>query len=270
MSFHPNNYINGLNLEFDPISFSNNNDNEFSSINDGLYYNDSDLVKQEEIQQHLDLFSEAAINDFYSLDVLNDNVVIPNKPQIHIKQEDNHQNSLIQSQAILQSYHNSLNSQQQQQLPTTTTTYNNNSNIKSTSSTPFSIATSSSTSPIYQSQSNNNNVLTSTTSQTSTTNNSISSATQAANDDKKKRNTAASARFRIKKKQKELEMEKKSKELEEKVEILEKKLKTIEMENKCLKNIIFQQNEQKNNDLLETIKQRSIINKNSTNFEFTI
>ncbi|KAI5959745.1 uncharacterized protein KGF55_004977 [Candida pseudojiufengensis] len=275
MSFHPNNYINGLNLEFDPISLSNPEDNnDIASIDDGFFYNDSDLTKQEELQQHLELFSEAAINDFYSLIVMNDNVIIPNKPQLQhqeIKQEEIVENDLIspkikqeeQSQQSLQDYHNSLNNQQQ--LPSFVNS--NSVNNKSTASTPYSIATTSSTSPIYQINSNTTN----STSQHQTPQNSLSSsATQAANDDKKKRNTAASARFRIKKKLKEQEMEKKSKELEEKVEILEKKLKTIEMENKCLKNIIFQQNEKKNNDLLETIKQKSIINKNSSSFEFTV
>ncbi|CAH2355391.1 transcriptional activator of sulfur metabolism Met28p [[Candida] railenensis] len=80
----------------------------------------------------------------------------------------------------------------------------------------------------------------------------------ATNDDKRRRNTAASARFRIKKKQKEQEMESKAKKLQDTVSNLEKKLKTLEMENKCLKNLILQQNERKNSDLLENIKKRSI------------
>lgn len=80
----------------------------------------------------------------------------------------------------------------------------------------------------------------------------------ATSEDKRRRNTAASARFRIKKKQKEQEMESKAKKLQETVSNLEKKLKTLEMENKCLKNLILQQNERKNSDLLENIKKRSI------------
>ncbi|ODV79072.1 uncharacterized protein CANTADRAFT_90187 [Suhomyces tanzawaensis NRRL Y-17324] len=91
-----------------------------------------------------------------------------------------------------------------------------------------------------------------------------SSATQ----DKRKRNTAASARFRIKKKMKEQEMEKKSKELQERLTALEKKLKTLEMENKCLKNLILEQNEQKNSELLESIKRRSILDSKPV-FQFT-
>lgn len=78
-------------------------------------------------------------------------------------------------------------------------------------------------------------------------------------EDKRKRNTAASARFRIKKKMKEQEMERRSKELEEKVAALEKKLKQLEMENKCLKTMITQRNDKKNDDLLEEIKRRLIL-----------
>lgn len=81
---------------------------------------------------------------------------------------------------------------------------------------------------------------------------------KAANDDKRKRNTAASARFRIKKKMKEQQMEQKSKELQDKVQSLEKKLLTLEMENKCLKNFLLKKNEQENTKLLEQIKKRSI------------
>lgn len=83
-------------------------------------------------------------------------------------------------------------------------------------------------------------------------------------EDKRKRNTAASARFRIKKKMKEQQMQQKSKELQEKVMVLEKKLKTLEMENKCLKNLIVKQNEQKNSDLLEDIRKKSGVDSSST------
>ena len=87
-------------------------------------------------------------------------------------------------------------------------------------------------------------------------------------EDKRKRNTAASARFRINKKMKEQQMQQKSKELQDRVTGLEKKLKTLEMENKCLKNLIVKQNEQKNSDLLENIKKRSIVESSST-FQYT-
>ena len=81
-------------------------------------------------------------------------------------------------------------------------------------------------------------------------------------DDKRKRNTAASARFRVKKKLKEQEMEQKTRELEERANHLEDKIKMLEMENKCLRGLIFQHNEQKNDSLLDTIKQRSALNSN--------
>lgn len=56
---------------------------------------------------------------------------------------------------------------------------------------------------------------------------------------------------------KEQEMERRAKELEERVVNLEKKLKAAELENRCLKNIIFQQNQQKGDELLQSIKQKS-------------
>lgn len=76
---------------------------------------------------------------------------------------------------------------------------------------------------------------------------------------KRKKNTAASARFRIKKKLKEKQMEQQAKELQERLAALKKKLLTLEMENKCLKRMISEKNEKKNCDLLESIKKRSLI-----------
>jgi hypothetical protein len=102
----------------------------------------------------------------------------------------------------------------------------------------------------------------------STVSTPLDSAYSAASEDKRKRNTAASARFRIKKKLKEQEMEQRSKEMHEKVSNLEKKLKTLEMENKCLRNLILQQNEKKNSVLLEDIKKRSILDSKLV-FEYT-
>lgn len=77
--------------------------------------------------------------------------------------------------------------------------------------------------------------------------------------DKKKRNTAASARFRIKKKLKEQEMERTLKNLNEKVSLYNARIQKLEMENKCLKSLIIEKNEQKSNDLLKQIKERSIV-----------
>lgn len=94
------------------------------------------------------------------------------------------------------------------------------------------------------------------------------SVEELSSEDKRRRNTAASARFRIKKKMKEQQMEQKAKELQERVNQLEKKVKTLEMENKCLKNLILQKNDRKNDDLLETIKKRSAAG-SSNIFEYT-
>lgn len=60
----------------------------------------------------------------------------------------------------------------------------------------------------------------------------------AAEEDKRRRNTAASARFRIKKKQREQALEKQAKEMTAKVQQLEGKVQQLEMENKWLKGLI--------------------------------
>lgn len=75
---------------------------------------------------------------------------------------------------------------------------------------------------------------------------------------KRKKNTAALARFRVKKKMKEKQMEERARELQDKLSLLEKKVKTLEMENKCLKQLILEKNEKRNLDLLELIKKRSL------------
>ncbi|KAI0484327.1 hypothetical protein GGR56DRAFT_613363 [Xylariaceae sp. FL0804] len=60
-----------------------------------------------------------------------------------------------------------------------------------------------------------------------------------AEEDKRRRNTAASARFRVKKKQREQALEQREKELADKVSNLETKIKTLETENKWLKDIVM-------------------------------
>ncbi|OCK81739.1 hypothetical protein K432DRAFT_294820 [Lepidopterella palustris CBS 459.81] len=65
----------------------------------------------------------------------------------------------------------------------------------------------------------------------------------AAEEDKRRRNTAASARFRVKKKQREQALEKSAKEMSEKVNSLETKVTQLEMENKWLKSLITEKND---------------------------
>jgi hypothetical protein len=60
----------------------------------------------------------------------------------------------------------------------------------------------------------------------------------AAEEDKRRRNTAASARFRVKKKQREQALEKTAKEMTERAAMLETKVQQLEMENKWLKGLI--------------------------------
>jgi hypothetical protein len=65
----------------------------------------------------------------------------------------------------------------------------------------------------------------------------------AAEEDKRRRNTAASARFRIKKKQREQALEKSAKEMSDKMSALENRINQLETENKWLKNLIMEKNE---------------------------
>ncbi|KAI9714395.1 MAG: hypothetical protein M1820_000356 [Bogoriella megaspora] len=78
----------------------------------------------------------------------------------------------------------------------------------------------------------------------------------AAEEDKRRRNTAASARFRVKKKQREQQLEKTAKEMTEKVSALEARINQLEMENKWLKGLITEKNEAKDGvgELREKLK----------------
>lgn len=60
----------------------------------------------------------------------------------------------------------------------------------------------------------------------------------AAEEDKRRRNTAASARFRVKKKQREQALEKAAKELSDKTSALESRISQLEMENRWLRNLV--------------------------------
>ena len=64
----------------------------------------------------------------------------------------------------------------------------------------------------------------------------------AAEEDKRRRNTAASARFRVKKKQREQALEKSAKEMADKVGQLESRISQLETENKWLKNLLTEKN----------------------------
>uniref|UniRef100_A0A1D1ZIZ2 Regulatory protein cys-3 n=1 Tax=Anthurium amnicola TaxID=1678845 RepID=A0A1D1ZIZ2_9ARAE len=66
------------------------------------------------------------------------------------------------------------------------------------------------------------------------------SAKLAAEEDKRRRNTAASARFRIKKKMREQALERTAREMSTKVEALETKLRELELENKWLRSLVVE------------------------------
>ncbi|KAJ1980191.1 hypothetical protein H4R35_001214 [Dimargaris xerosporica] len=67
-------------------------------------------------------------------------------------------------------------------------------------------------------------------------------ADQVAEEDKRRRNTAASARFRAKKKLREQAMERTAKEMTAKVDMLEKRVRDLETENKWLRGLITEKN----------------------------
>lgn len=75
------------------------------------------------------------------------------------------------------------------------------------------------------------------------------SSRHAAEEDKRRRNTAASARFRVKKKQREQALERSAKEMSDKVNALENRIGQLETENKWLKNLITEKNEGKEGDI---------------------
>ena len=77
----------------------------------------------------------------------------------------------------------------------------------------------------------------------------------AAEEDKRRRNTAASARFRVKKKQREQALEKQAKEMTDKVTQLEGKVQQLEMENKWLKGLITDKNDGKSLEILTQEKE---------------
>lgn len=64
----------------------------------------------------------------------------------------------------------------------------------------------------------------------------------AAEEDKRRRNTAASARFRVKKKQREQALEKSAKDMADKVNQMEVKIQQLETENAWLKGLITEKN----------------------------
>ncbi|KAF2013807.1 bZIP transcription factor-like protein [Aaosphaeria arxii CBS 175.79] len=64
----------------------------------------------------------------------------------------------------------------------------------------------------------------------------------AAEEDKRRRNTAASARFRVKKKQREQALEKTAKEMSDRVSVLETRIQQLETENTWLKGLITEKN----------------------------
>lgn len=73
-------------------------------------------------------------------------------------------------------------------------------------------------------------------------NNETPAARLAAEEDKRRRNTAASARFRVKKKQREQALEQTAKDLENKTLALEQRIRQLETENEWLRVLVVEKN----------------------------
>ncbi|KIX97325.1 uncharacterized protein Z520_06777 [Fonsecaea multimorphosa CBS 102226] len=89
----------------------------------------------------------------------------------------------------------------------------------------------------------------------------------AAKEERRKRNTAASARFRIKKKQREQALERKMSQVQDRNAKLEEKVNQLEMENKWLKELITEKNKrpagefrEDDDDDLEALAHGHIVN----------
>ncbi|GMM35334.1 hypothetical protein DASC09_026590 [Saccharomycopsis crataegensis] len=75
--------------------------------------------------------------------------------------------------------------------------------------------------------------------------------------DKRRRNTAASARFRIKKKLKEQQLERDLRNLQELASDLESKVKNLKMENQLLRTLVVEKNIRKGEEEVEIMKRRA-------------
>ncbi|MCJ1390099.1 hypothetical protein MMC18_002957 [Xylographa bjoerkii] len=80
------------------------------------------------------------------------------------------------------------------------------------------------------------------------------SSRAAAEEDKRRRNTAASARFRVKKKQREQALEKTAKEMTDRADSLEARITQLEMENKWLRNLVVEKTAKGKEDVAELWK----------------
>ena len=80
------------------------------------------------------------------------------------------------------------------------------------------------------------------------------SSRAAAEEDKRRRNTAASARFRVKKKQREQALEKTAKEMTDRADALEARITQLEMENKWLRNLVVEKSAKGKEDVAELWK----------------
>lgn len=100
--------------------------------------------------------------------------------------------------------------------------------------------TISTTFPAFPTQPASN--LATAASHASPTDSSSDPARALAEEDKRRRNTAASARFRVKKKQREQALEQKTQELEKAKQVLEQRVGQLETENEWLRGLVVEKN----------------------------
>jgi acyl-CoA reductase-like NAD-dependent aldehyde dehydrogenase len=105
---------------------------------------------------------------------------------------------------------------------------------------PYGAPTYTPQHPGASSQVDNNKRPGTTTSVSSPTDGLESGSRVAAEEDKRRRNTAASARFRVKKKQREQALERTAKEMTDRAEKLEARITELEQENKFLRSLVVE------------------------------
>ncbi|KAI5962112.1 uncharacterized protein KGF55_003188 [Candida pseudojiufengensis] len=186
----------------------------------------------------------------------------PNQIQRHDSTSSIHHNSQIPAQQHLELSHH-----QNQHQPRNSQHIESQINLQGTSQMSFinppSINNNNVNSSTFTNSNNLNNQFNLTSNQFNHTSSSTLSTSSnmsspdAAELDKKRRNTAASARFRIKKKMKEQQMENKINSLQDLISNLENKLMNLEMENKLLRNLIIEKGSQESDDELKKLKEKA-------------
>lgn len=136
--------------------------------------------------------------------------------------------------------------------------FNNNDNNDIERRSSVSSMSSSSFTNISNTKKKNRKKSVSNGSTSDNTNVNAAGISQDSDTEKRKRNTEASARFRIKKKMKEQKLENDLKELRTLKEELELKIKNLAMENRLLRNLVVEKNNQRTSEEVENMKLKAL------------